>query len=95
MAQPLWALPAPGVPDIMGHCVTELLFSGAVCRPALHLFQPLADGDTTHGCSRTCHATDTACPPPSVGLGRAGATVSLARGGACHGGVCHLEAELD
>lgn len=43
MAQPFWALPALaiaglGVRDIMGYCVTALLFSGAVFVAGLYLF---------------------------------------------------------
>ena len=43
MAQPFWALPALaiaglGVRDIMGYCVTTLLFSGAVFVAGMYLF---------------------------------------------------------
>jgi short-chain fatty acids transporter len=43
MAQPFWALPALaiaglGVRDIMGYCVTALLFSGVVFIAGLYLF---------------------------------------------------------
>ncbi|MFL9909191.1 TIGR00366 family protein [Paraburkholderia sp. RL17-337-BIB-A] len=39
-----------GVRDIMGYCVTALLFSGVVFTPGLYLFQPLAGGGATHEC---------------------------------------------
>jgi short-chain fatty acids transporter len=43
MAQPFWALPALaiaglGVRDIMGYCVTALLFSGVVFIGGMYLF---------------------------------------------------------
>lgn len=43
MAQPFWALPALaisglGVSDIMGYCVTTLLFSGVVFVAGMYLF---------------------------------------------------------
>ncbi|MFL9897002.1 TIGR00366 family protein [Paraburkholderia fungorum] len=55
MVQPFSVLPALaieklGVRDIMGYCVTALLFSGVVFTPGLYLFQPLAGGGATHEC---------------------------------------------
>lgn len=42
MAQPFWALPAViaglGVRDIMGYCITALLFSGVIFVVGLTLF---------------------------------------------------------